>query len=147
MATEMATEPKKKLSRKAKSADQDTAEKKAGGSLSVVKTFRIDAAVAADLDREIEKFGGKVSEYLRARLIDNKIVIKGVEKIYKESPCTLEYVRLLNKQSNNINQLAKGFHQAKNAGEIGEETYKQLLIQLQEISTNSRVLLTVKMGG
>ena len=141
---------KKPAVRKAKAADPAAStptEGKADAGLSVVKAFRVAPAIAADLDAEIQKFGGGASEYFRARIAENKMVVQGVKTRYKESPVTLETLRLLSKQSNNLNQIAKALNESRMSGGISAADCLLALQELQEISRQSVALVPSKIGA
>lgn len=113
----------------------------AGPALPVVKHFRLSEADAETWDAKVNRSGKTASEFFRAAVIENKTIISGMKTVTKESPVTLEYLRLLARQGNNINQIAKALNEARAAGEISAADCLIALRELQEINNQSKALL------
>lgn len=110
---------------------------------SVIKHVRFTPDEAAALDKKAaeHKFAS-TSDFVRRAVIKadpQPAAIKGVK-----NPVTLEALRLLSKQSNNLNQIAKQLNQSMLDGHITREKLIVMLKELQDISHNSNELLPSK---
>ena len=128
-------------SRLSKKSSAGSTKEKPVNALVVMKGFRLSVADAATWDDKVAASGLPASEFIRSAIIQNKTSITGIKHIYKESPITLETVRLLGKMSNNLNQLARALNSARLAGEITAEECLSATKELQEISRQSKSLI------
>lgn len=95
-------------------------------------SFRLTAADHAAYLAKVEASGLKPSAFFRNAVLTNKtqIVARG-----KVSPERGRLVYLMNKASNNINQLAHRANADNLTGVISEETYGRILSELQVLAT------------
>jgi len=136
----MAKKPTKKVSLDQKSqAISDPASRRKSNNLNKVITFRLSDEDAAVFLQKVELSGLPRAEYFRQAVVFNKSVI---HQAVKKSDISYETLHLLSKQSNNINQIAFSLNSAKAAGIIDNKHYRSALLELQEISRNSKSLLT-----
>lgn len=98
--------------------------------LSVPLKFRLTAADAAALQEKVALSGLTMSEFLRQAIVQNKTKIV----VHKPTADAARILYLLNKESNNVNQIARQLHAARLSGKVSEQTYKHALAQLAEIN-------------
>lgn len=136
----MAKKSTKKVSLDQKSQTiSDPAKRRKSNNLNKVITFRLSDDDAAVFLQKVELSGLPRAEYFRQAVVLNKSVI---HQVVKKPEISYEVLHLLSKQSNNINQIAYSLNTAKVAGTIDNQTYRSALLELQEISRNSKSLLS-----
>lgn len=106
--------------------------------LSVVKAFRIDEDTAAGLDAQCAASGYNYSEWMRDAVLANRTEVVAKRK---PSPDYKRLVFLASKASNNINQLAHRANSDYQAGKVSEQTYENILIELQWLNRYFGVML------
>ncbi len=100
--------------------------------------WRVTDGVKAELKRQYDESGLTQSEFLRELLERQKVQIVARKK---SSPDLKRALFLMNKTSNNINQLAHRANADHLAGTLSEERYAGILGQLQDISTYMEALV------
>lgn len=108
------------------SKTKDDAEK-----LTRLVSFRLTAADHADWLAKVETSGLKPSAFFRDAVLTNKTQIVARPKA---SPERGRLVYLMNKTSNNINQLAHRANADHLAGVISETTYIRILAELETLA-------------
>jgi len=134
--------PSKTKGKPKAAAKQGAANEKAASSdKSIVISFRLSEAAYEPYREAVEKSGIGRSAFFRKLFLDNesKVVISE-KKVHTED--YNKYLHLVNKISNNINQLARLLNGAEKAGKVTHQQYATGLNTLSGI----RLLLLSKLG-
>ncbi len=108
---------------------------------SVVISFRLPESIYEPFKKPVESSGGNRSKFFRSLFIENKVKVV-ISDSKRNSDDLKKYLHLVNKTSNNINQLAKLLNGAEKSGLI---TSKQYLAGLNQLNT-IRLLLNSKLS-
>lgn len=90
--------------------------------------FRIDTESFAAFEEKVKASGMNKSEFFRELVLTNKTQV--IER-KKTTDNTKYALYLLNKSSNNINQLARAAHIANQKGDISDNIYLSFLESLE----------------
>lgn len=108
---------------------------------SIVISFRLSKSEYLPFESSVERSGGNRSKFFKKLFTENKSKI-----VFRESKTASEdykqYLHLVNKMSNNLNQLARLLNGAEKSGRI---TDRQYLIGLNNLNS-IRLLLNAKLG-
>lgn len=96
--------------------------------------FRLSEPEYATYRARCAAAGLSVSDFFRAAVLANRTQIVAIRKPLS-SPDPLRLLYLVNKTSNNINQLARRANEDNLAGKLDEPTYGKILAQLELIAT------------
>jgi hypothetical protein len=125
----------KKPKPKAQKTDPPAKEK------SIVISFRLSESAYEPYREAVEKSGLGRSAFFRQLFVDNKSkVVLSEKKIHTDD--YNKYLHLVNKISNNINQLARLLNGAEKAGKVTHQQYATGLNTLNSI----RLMLLSKLG-
>jgi hypothetical protein len=100
--------------------------------------FRIDKESFDAFEDKVKAFGGSRSVFFRDMVLNNKTQV--IER-KKTTDNTKQALYLLNKSSNNINQLARAANIANQTGKISDNIYSSFLAELENQSQLLRALL------
>ena len=131
MESNSAKSPKKRAAKSAKPREE-----------SIVISFRLPISEYEPYKDSVEKSGLGRSEFFRRFFIDNKSKIVLSEK-KQNTQDYKQYLHLVGKISNNINQLARLLNSAEKAKKVTSQQYLNGLNLLQSISQ----LLKSKLGA
>lgn len=93
--------------------------------------IRLSGEERADFDRKrLEAGSPSLAAYLRDCILQSQVVARP-----KPSADRARMLFLMNKASNNINQLAHQVNSAHKAGTINESTYQRILFDLDVLAT------------
>lgn len=131
------TAPEPKKSSKAERQSAASAPKEA----SIVISFRLSESAYEPYREAVEKSGLGRSAFFRQLFVENKSkIVLAEKKIHTED--YNKYLHLVNKISNNINQLARLLNGAEKAGKVTHQQYATGLNTLNSI----RLMLLSKLG-
>ncbi len=102
--------------------------------------FRLDDETAEIWEQKVAASGMKASEFFRIAVIENKSNVV-TRKSSLNATDVQAILFLLNKQSNNINQIAKAINTDRISGVVSDMTYKKLLAQLEDLNSASTRIL------
>jgi uncharacterized protein (DUF1778 family) len=100
--------------------------------------FRIDKESFDAFEDKVNASGVSKSEFFRDMVLNNKTQV--IER-KKTTDNTKQALYLLNKSSNNINQLARAANIANQTGKISDNIYSSFLAELDNQSQLLRALL------
>ncbi|MGZ4953944.1 MAG: ribbon-helix-helix domain-containing protein [Methylobacter sp.] len=100
--------------------------------------FRIDKESFDAFEDKVNASGVSKSEFFRDMVLNNKTQV--IER-KKTTDNTKQALYLLNKSSNNINQLARAANIANQTGKISDNIYSSFLAELENQSQLLRALL------
>lgn len=103
----------------------------AEGEESKTISFRLSESDAKAFNNKVEASGLSRSEFVREYVLKNKTSVIAKTSASRDK---LTLIRLFNKTSNNINQLAKSINIAFKSGKVSEVNYSAILSELQHIS-------------
>ncbi|NMZ71342.1 mobilisation protein (MobC) [Pseudomonas peli] len=109
---------------------------------SIVISFRLSESAYAPYKEPVEKSGLARSEFFRQLFSDNTSKVVVTEKKTATEDYN-QYLHLVNKISNNINQLARLLNGAEKSGNVTAQQYLTGLNNLNSI----RLLLNAKLGN
>jgi|CXWL01.1.fsa_nt_gi hypothetical protein len=96
-------------------------------------SFRVSEREYADYAARCAAAGLSISDFFRRVVLTNKTqIVANLEQ--SSRPDLLRLLFLVNKSSNNINQLARRVNEDHLAGKLEEATYHQILVQLERIA-------------
>lgn len=108
------------------------------------KRFRLNAADAAVLDEKVAKSGLTESEFIRQAVIHNKTEIRPPIRPLKKKdmhPLARQIVYQIQKEGNNLNQIARQINTARAEGWISNSTFQNVLDDLDSIASAHRAIL------
>lgn len=108
------------------------------------KRFRLTEADAAVLDEKVAKSGLTESEFIRQAVIHNKTEIRPPIRPLKKKdmhPLAREIVYQIQKEGNNLNQIARQINTARAEGWISNSTFQNVLDDLDSIASAHRAIL------
>ncbi len=92
--------------------------------------FRIDEETFDKFEAKVSASGLTKSEFFRALVLTNKTQVVAKPPMTRDKKQALY---LMNKTSNNINQLAKAVNIANQSGQVADETFNGLLKELEHL--------------
>ena len=127
-------EAKSKAGRKKKAIVFDDYGMEIKAEPSKVYSFRVPTSVAKMWDAKIRESGMDRSKFFRKAVEENKTVVKAAPPLH---PYVRQILHLLEKQGNNVNQLAHRANTSQLAGTLDNNLYRAILIELKEINDKS----------
>lgn len=108
------------------------------------KRFRLTEADAAVLDEKVAMSGLTESEFIRQAVIQNKTEIRPPVKPLKKKdmhPLARQIVYQIQKEGNNLNQIARQINIARREGSINNATFSDVLDDLDSIASAHRLIV------
>lgn len=112
--------------------------------LVAAKRFRLTESDATALDEKVAKSGLTESEFIRQAVIQNKTEIRPPIRQMKKKdmhPMSREIIYQIQKEGNNLNQIARQINTARAEGWISNSTFESVLDDLDSIASAHRSIV------
>lgn len=113
-------------------------DKKEGKRLARAVSFRLTNIDYAAYQKKVEASGLSPSAFFRDCVLKNKTQVIAKTKASEDKQ---HLIYLFNKASNNLNQLAYKSNSAHLSGKVSDDTYSEILLELQHISRYMKSVL------